>query len=310
MKQARAASRSVSPDARSRVGTPLYGARTPLSRPNVSAATPTTNGKRTTAPKKSSPPAGTTLSKSKSSNTPEVRLERRATARTAPPQKKGKSLKAITRPPKRPTIKSSEFVDSSDDDDVETGNAQPPPKPKKTSSAGLEIDLGGSSPPRRNSQVSGGRERGAASLDTPSNGPQSLRSAINSANASPAHGYAGRRLQRHKSYGDGQVIDFGDSAPAADESDEDSDADAVGEDDHDIEPMTLGSPAHETRSASGGKHSEDVRMDEEADADGDDHDFDNAFEEAYKQLSDADNEGELVPAAAPAGHESEESEEE
>lgn len=321
IKQTRNLSRSASPEGpRSQASTPYGGAnRTPLARPAPGAKSPMTTGKRSAPPtSKRSPQAGSTLSKPKTSGTPEVRLERRASTRPTQPGKKGKSLKSITQPKKNPTIKSSEFVDSSDDDDdgMELSSTAPPKRATKKDglSGGLEIDFGDSTPlPAQSSISTSKKNKGPALLGTPNAGPISLRSAANSAAASPAHNMASARLSKTKSLGDGQVIDFGDTSAVSnddEESDEDSSEDAPGEADHDIEPMDLGSPAHETRSASASRPTEDMQQGNDSDADGDDDMFDDAFEEAYQQLSEADNDMPAAPPAAPGGDESEESEEE
>jgi len=186
-------------------------------------------------------------------------------------------------------------VHSSSDED-EPSRAQPPPPaaaPDATAS-GLEIDFGDTAP---KSRASLGKNRKGLALPggTPGQGPVSLRSAMNSANASPAHRVHTPLLKsKHDDLGDGQIIDFGDTSAREEEDDEEEDRgydedDSEGDDD--VEPMTLGSPAHDTSKATSVHPEEAVPeppqmpSDDDVDADADaDDDFEADFEAEMQWL--------------------------
>ncbi|MBE7179688.1 MAG: hypothetical protein INR71_00500, partial [Terriglobus roseus] len=162
LQHAREPSRSVSPEPAR--GAPAHasttGRQTPLSRSNVGTPLALTASKRATAAakaRKASPPAGSTLSKSKGAGTPSVRLERRATAKAKP--QPSKKIKSITQPKKNPTVKSDYYVHSSSSDNDDTAEPAPPVQRKHASSTasksgdrptkpvgGLGIDLGDPAP--------------------------------------------------------------------------------------------------------------------------------------------------------------------
>lgn len=319
LKPGRDISRSVSPD-RSAVNTP---------RSEASRSTPLLQGKpkqtkQPIARARKSPPTGATPSKARSSTTPSVRLDRRASTRPTDSQP-SKKLKTVTKPTSRPTgkptsklaVKSDYYVQSSSDDERPT---QAPPRPAPDANDnGLEIDFGDSAPRSRGVDSLGKNKKGLALPGgTPGAGPVSLRSAMNSANATPERRVHTPLLKTKHESGDGQIIDFGDtSAPASEEDEEGGYDEDVSEGDDDIEPMTLGSPAHDTSKATSAHPEEreperpQTLSDEDADGDADD-DFEADFEAEMQGLASQEEEENMggAGAAVAQGDESEESEEE
>ncbi|KAF2095677.1 hypothetical protein NA57DRAFT_79390 [Rhizodiscina lignyota] len=325
-------SRSASPE-RSAANTPRSDASratpraTPLQRPQ--SGTPSLQAKAQpksrqplTRAKKSSPPVGTTLSKPRTANAPSVRLDRRASTRptdSQPPAKKPKTTPRTAAPTGKSVVKSEYYVNSSSDEDEPPPPPPPPPPAPDANDSGLEIDFGDAAP---KSRAALGKNKKGLNLPsgTPGHGPVSLRSAMNSANASPAHRVHTPLLKtKHGDPGDGQIIDFGDTSAQDDEEEEDDDDDrGYDEDDEgddDVEPMTLGSPAHDTSKATS-VHPEEpmpdapqVPSDEDADGDADD-DFEADFEAEMQGLASQEEEEMRAAPAVAQGDESEESEEE
>ncbi|KAF2427217.1 hypothetical protein EJ08DRAFT_651501 [Tothia fuscella] len=191
--------------------------------------------------------------------TPTVRLDRRASTRPGDSEKRGPKL------PKgggKSAAKSDYYVHSSDEEDepmasqatiAEHSSEDEDEDVAGAQGGGLEIDFGDSPPAKRKTKALA--LSGAFSV-----GPISLHSAANS----PRSQVVTPRQQTKKSRKDDDVIDFGDSSVGYDEEEEEeSDVDAPPRDrrkndndvnirdasddegDGDVEPMTLGSPAHQ-----------------------------------------------------------------
>lgn len=207
-------------------------------------------------PKAATPAA----SKAKAKPTPTIKLDRRASARPGDDNKKGPTLS-------KGNVKSDYYVHSSDEDE-EPSASQPVHSDidEEDESAdrgrGLEIDFGDEPIPKKSNKI----------LPPKSGGPISLNSAVNSPDRRLDPASARRQQQKETS----DIIDFGDSsdnfqddeesdteeftqknkqdhdvdmhdadADADADSDVDADADADSDHDDDIEPMHLGSPAHQ-----------------------------------------------------------------
>jgi hypothetical protein len=237
--------------------------------------------------------------------TPTVRLDRRASTRPGDTDKRGPKL---AKGGSKSTIKSDYYVHSSDDEDepiaiqaTARDNKSPSDIEEEeeigTQGGGLEIDFGR----KKKALAISGAFRG---------GPISLHSAANSPNSrvvTPRH-------QQKKGRKDEDVIDFGDSSGGYEEDEEESDADELpshriqsqqhdvemedasddeGGDD-DVEPMTLGSPAHQQQALD-----EDLDADADADADAD-------FElEMMQELANGDNPDDAPSAIVDESEESE-----
>ena len=186
--------------------------------------------------------------------TPAVRLERRASTRTI--QKttgKATTKKGAAGP------KSREFISVSDDEDT---SSKPTPVPSdieeqeeddygdNNNGGGLEIDFGNSPP---HSQ----RQRALTLPVSVKGGPISLRSAANSPSSQI------NTPRRHREDEDGLVINLGDAEDYADDGDDDDDADmSDAEGDIDVEPISLGSPAHAKGDGHANGVDQDVDMDD------------------------------------------------
>ena len=204
--------------------------------------------------------------KKTSAPTPTVRLERRASNRPVP-----KKTAPTAAKPKAPP-KSAEFVrDTSSSPSPEpqqetqsqpqapTDDSDPDPEPL-SAGGGLEIDFGDVGPPVKKSAVL----RGTPLLGS-TEGPISLRSAANSPRSlGNTPRVRSGRFRRDEDKG--LEIDFGKAGGYREDEDEDEDDDeaerrpsravlethhevdeddpAGDEDDVDVEPMVLGSPAH------------------------------------------------------------------
>jgi hypothetical protein len=179
--------------------------------------------------------------------TPAVRLERRASTRGIQKSTGKSTAKKGGNGPK-----SQEFISVSDDEDM---SPKPTPAPSDieeqdeddygdlNNAGGLEIDFGNSPP---HSQ----RQRALTLPGSAKGGPISLRSAANSPSSQI------NTPQRHRDDTDGLVIDLGDHGDYDDDA-EMSDA----EGDIDVEPISLGSPAH----AKSDGHSNGVDLDVDMD---------------------------------------------
>ena len=191
---------------------------------------------------------------------PTVRLDRRATDRSADAPK----AKTKTTQPPASKIKSAEIVHSSDDSDMEQEDKASPNSPirRRTptpprhshhgfdsdedgevdddSDGGLEIEVPDARPPHPRHTLGLGQNLGAGFLKSPSAGPRSLASAANSVDGSPAAG-------RNRHMVDDGVIDFGELGGDDDEEGDDGDVEVEGEDDGDVdvEPMNIGPPARQ-----------------------------------------------------------------
>jgi hypothetical protein len=203
------------------------------------------------------PKAAPAVNKAKAKPTPTIKVDRRASTRPGDEDKKGPK-------PGKGNVKSDYYVHSSDDDEEPTTSQQihsdiEEDEEKEEPGArggGLEIDFGDDPPPKKKNKA----------LDFKRAGPPiSLHSAVNSPDSrviTPRH--------QKKKNDPQEIIDFGDSTEGYEEDDDsdvedstqqkhqqdddadmhdaDADADAdADEDEHDddIEPMTLGSPAHQ-----------------------------------------------------------------
>lgn len=189
---------------------------------------------------------------------PSVRLERKATEPTIKPKTKTAAS--------APKIKSQEFVNSSDESDIDAEGevtSSPPVRAQKSPSpihrkeadsedeqtrddsdddGGLQIEVPDARPPRPGNgalaSLGLGQNLGMGLLRSPSNGPISLASATNSVEGSPnPHALASRN--NHRAH---EEIDFGDLGGDEDAEGEDED---IEEDynNRDIEPMDIGPPA-------------------------------------------------------------------
>jgi hypothetical protein len=247
-----------SPDYRtgtgSAVNTPQFGARGSAAAPARKAVAPAPKKRKTVTtnpmvkPKKTQP-------------TPAVRLQRTATADSAP---KSKSRAAALPASK---IKSSEVVYLSDESDG--GAASPPPtqsqqyhdsnedaEGESDDDGGLEIEVPDARPPRRGkgalASLGLAQNIGTGYLRSPSNGPISLASAANSdVEGSPNPRARNRNTQAE--------IDFGD---VGGEDAEGEDDDEEYGNDGDVEHMDIGPPrqetgGHERKSSMGGEAAED-----------------------------------------------------
>jgi hypothetical protein len=253
-----------SPDYRtgtgSAVNTPQFGARGSAAALARETAAPAPKKRKTVTtnpmvkPKKTQP-------------TPTVRLQRTATADSAP-----KSKSRATAPPAS-KIKSSEVVHSSDESDG--GAASPPPiqsqqyhdsnedaEGESDDDGGLEIEVPDARPPRRGkgalASLGLGQNIGTGYLRSPSNGPISLASAANSDVEGSPNPHARNRNT--------QEIDFGD---VGGEDAEGEDDDEEYGNDGDVEHMDIGPPrqetgGHERKSSIGGEAAEDDEDDLEA----------------------------------------------
>lgn len=234
------------------------------------------------------------ISKAPQRPTPTVRLDRRASTRPGDgSEKRGPKL---PKSGSKGAAKSDYYVHSSDDDEEPT-TSQPAAREQSspsdvdddvdfnTGGGGLEIDFGDSPPTKRKNKV-------LALPGSAHGGPISLHSAANSPNSRVVT----PRQQRKDRKTEDLVIDFDHSSGGyEEEEEEESDVDALpavrkkggdvdvsmqdvsdDEGDEDVEPMSLGSPAHQQQT--GG--------DEEDDADAD---LDAEFEAQMMQgLADAD----------------------
>ncbi|QDS70985.1 hypothetical protein FKW77_007527 [Venturia effusa] len=210
-------------------------------------------------PNQRKPKAATTgANKAKANPTPTIKLDRRASARPGDENKKGSTLS-------KGNVKSDYYVHSSDEEE-EPPMSQPvhsdieEEDESGSRGRGLEIDFGDDSPPKKSNKI----------LPPKPGGPISLNSAVNSPDRRLDPGAARRQQQKEPS----DIIDFGDSsdnfqddeesdaeesvqkrkqdhsvdmhdADADADADSDVDADADSDHDDDIEPMHLGSPAHQ-----------------------------------------------------------------
>lgn len=228
---------------------------------------------------------------------PTVRLERRATDQ--------KPTRKAAAPPSS-KIKSSEIVHSSDDSDVNDDAdvdhdvaQSPPPRspspPRRQSSpesdedeemedvgitSGFEIE----GEPRPSKSRGGalaslglGQNIGLGRLHSPANGPISLTSAANSVEGSPSFT---PRKSGSRSMGKGGVIDFGSLGGDGNSDEEDAEGDIEPEDDVDVEPIHLGSPAQTNMQA--------APMEMDVDADGEEED-DPLLKEMMMGLADGDS---------------------
>lgn len=217
---------------------------------------------------------------------PTVKLDRRASTRH-------EDTAAPTMPPKSESAKSEYDVHS----DEEEGREED----ENDAAGGLTIDFGDATPPakKRLRQLS------------PGTGPISLRSAANSAAASPDVRPAAPSEQPH-------VIEFGDIDIAGENGDEeaegeedngyatdDEDVDGAGAD-RDVDLLSLGSPAHEKAQAVG----LGLELGREGEAE-EDEDADAVFEaEMLKELASQEEGDAGVVGAGAGGEESEEESEE
>jgi hypothetical protein len=221
--------------------------------------------------------------------TPTVRLDRRASTR--PGDGSDKQGPKLSKASSKPSIKSDYYVHSSGDEkepaaqqnttvDQTSLSDEEDDEEIGTQGGGLEIDFGDSPPPKR-------KTRALALSGALHGGPISLHSATNSPNSR----IVVPREQRNNRK-DEDEIDFGESSAGYDEDEEESDVDALPaarrkdgdldvtmddasdeERDEDVEPMSLGSPAHQQ-----------TAVDEDADADADaDADLDAEFEAEMMQ---------------------------
>jgi hypothetical protein len=246
-----------SPDYRtstgSAVNTPQFGARVTAAAPAQKAAAP--------APKKRKTTATNPMVKAKRTQpTPAVRLQRTATADSAPKSKE----KAAAAPASK--IKSSEVVHSSDESDGEA--ASPPPaqsqqyhdsnedaEGESDDDGVLAIEVPDARPPRRGkgalASLGLGQNIGSGYLRSPSNGPISLTSAANSDVEGSPNPHRNRNTQ--------EEIDFGDLGG---EDAEGEDDDEEYGNDGDVEHIDIGPPRQETqgnerKSSLGGEAVED-----------------------------------------------------
>jgi hypothetical protein len=196
------------------------------------------------APRKQKTAATATTSKASQKPTPTVRLDRRASTRPSdPPEKKAVKL---PKPVAKGNAKSDYYVHSSDDDDV----VEVPTSVNVNESGGLEIDWGNDRPKKKSSS--------ARVIDLPQSehdGPISLHSAANS----PAGRMTVPRQQKKRHEYEEDVIDFGTSEVEGYDEDDEDEAPRIAandrdiqmhdaeesEGDADVEPMDLGSPAHQ-----------------------------------------------------------------
>ncbi|KAK3080700.1 hypothetical protein LTS18_013936 [Coniosporium uncinatum] len=302
----REASRSVSPNlsvaGNTHRSTSIQSARdTPLTQSQTRKSAPGTQKVARPAAKatpltKKAPPLTSSKESAVKAKTPTFRLERKASTRPVDVAGARRRIVALdaqldrlkpksattSRPlklgkPSSSAAKSKEFIDSGDEDEAEEDEEAD--QDLTTASGGLEIDFGDALPQKKHRKLDSPFPMGAGGIQ---GGPISLRSAANS--ASPAS-HLGTPLlsgrDRKRSAGDGQVIEFGDSAAPSPEGYADADADAEGEeDDHeddvdaleqdleaqlsefdadidgdgdgDVEPIDLGSPAHRSRGSTSG----------------------------------------------------------
>lgn len=181
---------------------------------------------------------------------PTIKLDRRASTKPGDENKKGPTLS-------KGNAKSDYYVHSSDEDEEPT-TSQPVHSDiddENVSGArerGLEIDFGDEPLPKKSNKI----------LPPKSGGPISLNSAVNSPDRRLDAAAAPRQQQKEPS----DIIDFGDSSDNFQDDEEsdteeftqkskqdhdgdmldaDADADADSDHDDDIEPMHLGSPAHQ-----------------------------------------------------------------
>jgi len=291
----------------SSINTPRLASSRPTATPEVKArsrpATKVDPLRPAQRKRKSPPPAA---AKSTQRPTPTVRIDRRASTRPGDEKKK-----SGPRLPK-PNAKSDYYVHSSDEAEMPP-TSQPVATRRSSPSdleedeedehggGGLEIDFGDAPLPKRKGGALGfsGSSRG---------GPISLHSAANSPDSRVV-----TPRQNKKSSKEDDVIDFGDTEGYEEDDDSDTDAphaadqggrkqsrdqdihmrdaddeDADADGDEDVDPLILGSPAHQQQP---------VLSDEDEDAD-----LDAAFEAEMLQAMQDDDDG---PAAA-----AEESEEE
>ena len=189
----------------------------------------------------------------KKASAPTINLERRASERPVPKEENSKPAQAGS----SSKIKSSEFIQESDDSDVdaqgELDSSAPSPKPNPRRSpspghrsddssdaegveqddhdddddGGLEIEVPDARPNihRNNSHLN--PSSGARTLRSPSNGPISLASAATSVAGTPRRG------------AQAEEIDFGDLGGDEDAEGEDEDEDV------DVERMDIGPPARQ-----------------------------------------------------------------
>jgi hypothetical protein len=203
---------------------------------------------------------------------PTVRLDRRASTRQG--DSKGPKLPRATA---KSSAKSDYYVHSSDNDDepltgqsLATGQASlsevEDDEEIGTRGGGLEIDFGDSPPTKR-------KVRALALPKGLHSGPISLHSAANSPNSRIV---APRQQKKNQKDADQDEIDFGESSAGYDEDEEEeSDVDALpaskrksrdddvimqdtsdAEGDEDVEPMSLGSPAHQQTALDGEEDAE------------------------------------------------------
>lgn len=246
------------------------GKTTPQPLQALPKATPEVKPRKKAAPKAYDPlrsnqrkpkAATSAAAKAKARPTPTIKLDRRASTKPGEEHKKGPTLG-------KSNVKSDYYVHSSDEEEEPT-TSQPvrsdidEEDESGAPARGLEIDFGEDLTPKKSNKI----------LPPKPGGPISLNSAVNSPDRR-LDPVAARRRQQQKEPSD--IIDFGDSsdnfqddeesdteefaqkrkqdhdvdmhdadADADADSDVDADADADSDHDDDIEPMHLGSPAHQ-----------------------------------------------------------------
>ncbi|KAJ4299407.1 hypothetical protein N0V90_004652 [Kalmusia sp. IMI 367209] len=296
-----------SPDYRTGTGsatnTPQFTAR----KPAAAASKPKAAPRAAPKPKKrKSPEPERPVQKKappKKAPPPAVRLERRATDQ--------KPARKAAAPPPSSKIKSKEIVHSSDESDIDAegepdivsspaAQRSPSPPPRHASpesdedeemedvgiTSGFEIE----GEPRPSKSHNGalaslglGQNIGLGYLNSPSNGPISLKSAANSVEGTPEPHTFTPNKSRSRNMGNGGVIDFGDLGGGdRSEDEEDAEGEAEPDDDVDVESINLGSPAQRTSVPA-------VSLDVEADADGEEEEEDPLLKEMMEGLAGGDS---------------------